>query len=512
MKKTVSFIIGTMFVFGLMTGCFQKAYSVDYCGQKHFYHPAKGSYKPGTEVTLSCNIAATDTDYAFYLDDKPLIVQYDNNKGYSICFTMPNHNVKLECIEKNTVANTQTDSETEAVSKIKPTETAQAAVSMGIQTLDLQKQLYGLAEWEDDLLLVSSQFSHVTLWYEDAVKYPELAEVLEQTATMVKRSMEDEFDNFCASVGEDRGRSREDFQTWVSALDIQVRRADSVVISLLSDSYSDYGEIEDFRGMHGSNYDTQTGQEVKLTEVIKEMSKIPEIVLKELNSHIWAGEFYSDIAVENYFRNTPEDGISWTLDYNGVTFYFADGDLMEAGGGRQTATIAFAQYPELFVEKYMVVPDAYMVELPLDSSFFTALDGDDDLEELNVTGFYDSDMGFYTKFGIYTDRNGYYHYEECFADGFIPYYVKTRQGDHYLYLFCKENEGELPRFTLNVIDVSGGKLTNVGTMHVGPGYLPADVFRVPTNANQFYLDDFDGMAQGMMVYTVGARGLPERKE
>ena len=55
-------------------------------------------------------------------------------------------------------------------------------------------------------------------------------------------------------------------------------------------------------------------------------------------------------------------------------------------------------------------------------------------------------------------------------------------------------------------------MTNVGAMHVGPGYLPADVFRVPTNANQFYLDDFDGMAQGMMVYTVGARGLPERKE
>ena len=412
------------------------------------------------------------------------------------------------------------ESETEKQTESKPVEPEPAETESDIDTaddgtevLDLQKEYNGLYEWDDDMLLVQSEFSHVTLWFDDAEKYPELAQTLEQTAAMIQRSMEEEFDNFCVMAREESQPVGENRETWISTVDVQVRRADSVVISLLSDSYADYGRIEDFRGMHGSNIDARTGQEIKLTDVITDLSRIPGIVTEELNSHMWAGDFYSDTAVEDYFRNTPVDGISWTLDYNGVTFYFTEGDLAEAGYGRLTATVDFARYPELFSEKYMTVPDAYMVELPMNHSFFTDLNGDGDLEELNVTGFFDSDVGFYTKFGIYTDTDGYYHYEECFADGFIPYYVKTAEGGHYLYLFCRENEGaDMPMATLRVIDVSNGKLAETGTMHAGPGYIPMNIFRVPTDPERFYLDDYDGMAQDMMPYSVGANGIPVSDE
>ena len=250
---------------------------------------------------------------------------------------------------------------------------------------------------------------------------------------MAKRSMEEEYDNLCASVGEDLPWTEGTQETWVSTLDIQVRRADSVSVSLLSDSYSDYGWIEDFRGMHGTNYDTQTGQVLALDDVMEVNNELAQAVFKELNSHMWAGDFYADDTVEAYFANTPHEDISWTLDYNGVTFYFADGELAEAGNGRQTATVSFAEYPQLFAEKYMAVPQAYIVELPMDSSFFTDLDGNGDLEELNVTGWYNSDVGLYGSFGIYTDTDGHYHYEECYADGFCPYYVKTAEEPKHLY-------------------------------------------------------------------------------
>lgn len=378
------------------------------------------------------------------------------------------------------------------------------------RTLSLQKQLYSLYDWDDDALLVQSEFSHVTLWQNDAAKYPKLAEALNQTANMVKRSMEDEYDNLCATAREELPWAGE---TSVSTLDIQVRRADSVVLSLLSDSYSDYGWIEDFRGMHGTNYDAQTGLELALNDVVDVNNDLADAVANELNSHQWAGDFdYSD-AVEEYFANTPTDGISWTLDYNGVTFYFVDGDLTEAGNGRQTATVSFAEYPELFEEKYMAVPAAYIVELPLDSSFFTDLDGDGDLEELNVTGWYNTDAGSYTKFGVYADADGSYHYEDCFADGFIPYYVKTADGNHYLYLFCEQDEssGPIPMMLLIVFDVCGGKLTRVGEMNAAPGYIPTGIYRIPTDPEDFYLDDFDSIAQDMMAYAVGPMGLPELK-
>ena len=378
------------------------------------------------------------------------------------------------------------------------------------QTLSLQKQLYGLYDWDDDTLLVQSEFSHVTLWQNDAAKYPKLAEALNQTANMIKRTMEDEYDNLCATAREELPWTGE---TSVSTLDIQVRRADSVVLSLLSDSYSDYGWIEDFRGMHGTNYDAQTGLELALNDVVDVNNDLADAVANELNSHQWAGDFDYRDAVQAYFANTPYDGFSWTLDYNGVTFYFADGDLEEPGNGGKTATVSFTQYPELFNEKYMAVPSAYMVELPMDSLYFTDLDGDGDLEELNVTGYFDSDVGMYTKFGVYADADGSFHYEDCFADGFIPYYVKTADGNHYLYLFCEQDEssGPIPTMLLIVFDVSGGRLTRAGEMNAAPGYIPDGIYRVPTDPKEFYLDDFDSMAQDMMAFTVGATGLPELK-
>ncbi len=390
-----------------------------------------------------------------------------------------------------------------------PSTSADTSADPAIQTLALQKQRYGRYEWDDDMLLVQSKFSHVTVWQNDTAKTPELAEVLAQTANMVKRSMEDEFDNLCATAQEELPWSGE---TSVSTLDIQVRRADSVVLSLLSDSYSDYGWIEDFRGMHGTNYDTQSGQELALNNVVEVNNDLANAVANELNSHQWAGDFDYRDAVQAYFANTPCDGISWTLDYNGVTFYFADGDLEEPGNGGKTATVSFAEYPELFEEKYMAVPAAYMVELPLDSSYFTDLDGDGDLEELNVTGYFDSDVGMYTKFGIYADANGSYHYEDYFADGFIPYYVKTADGCHYLYLFCEQYEGgPVPMFVLRVFDVSDGTVTGVGEMNAGLGYVPTDTYRVPTDPEDFYLEDYDAMAQDMMAFAVGPTGLPELK-
>ena len=200
--------------------------------------------------------------------------------------------------------------------------------------------------------------------------------------------MEDEFDNLISFAKEELSENKDSFETYVSTLDVKVRRADSVAISLLSDSYSDYGQIENYRALHGSNYDTQTGKELALNDVVKYINNDLAIAVeKELNSHMWTGDFYSEYAVEDYFANTPSDGFSWTLDYTGVTFYFAPGDLCDEGA--MTATVSFAEYPELFHEKYMEVPAEYTVELPMDISFFTQLDADNTFEEISVSGYYD---------------------------------------------------------------------------------------------------------------------------
>lgn len=100
--SVILIIIGVIFVF-IITGCSQQVYKVDYCGQKELYSNAKDTYKPGTKVKLYFNLIATDTDYSFYLDGERINFDYDEKKGFIITFTMPEHDVKLECESRNSM-------------------------------------------------------------------------------------------------------------------------------------------------------------------------------------------------------------------------------------------------------------------------------------------------------------------------------------------------------------------------------------------------------------------------
>jgi len=253
-----------------------------------------------------------------------------------------------------------------------------------MRPLTLEKSLHSYYEWTEDneQLLVRSKHSIVTLGQEAAQEYPEMAEVLNQIATMQENTMLDEFDNLVSFANERISINRDTFETYVSTLDVQVRRADSLVISLLNDTYSHYEQIENFRVWHGSNYDTKTGKALMLNDVVEVNNDLALTVQKELTERVWTGDFYSETVVEDYFANTPYDGFNWTMDYIGLTFYFLPGELCD--DGIITATISFAEHPEFFNEKYMTVPSEYIVELPFDISFFTELDTDPATPILNI--------------------------------------------------------------------------------------------------------------------------------
>ena len=82
---------------------FGKKYSIDYSGERFAYDGAEDYYRAGERVTLYYRMAATDTRYTFYLDSKQLLPDYDDSKGFIISFTMPDHDVALSCVTRNTM-------------------------------------------------------------------------------------------------------------------------------------------------------------------------------------------------------------------------------------------------------------------------------------------------------------------------------------------------------------------------------------------------------------------------
>ncbi len=383
--------------------------------------------------------------------------------------------------------------------------------------ITLVKYFSQQSEWDDEILLVVSEYSAVTLSEDSTQKYSVLSDTLDQTKNMTVRSLEEEFDNLLSTAKEELAfLGADSFVTKSSTLDVQIRRADSVAVSVLSDSFLVYGNIND-RYLNGTTYDTETGKQLMITDVIKDMSKIPVIVKKELTAHTWTGDFTSENAVEDYFRDTPEDGIRWTLDYNGVTFYFRNGDVAEIGrNGHLAATVSFAQYPELFNEKYRTAPESYIVELPLNHSFYADLDSDGNLEELNVTPVLDESGLFYESFAVYSDTDAQYYHAEFPADttyrtgGYHPYYVKTADGRHYLYVFAEGSELASNDMKLRVIDITGGGFREVGDMHIAPGYVPVDCTWALTDPENMMLENFETQ-QETAPYRVGSDGMPARK-
>lgn len=398
---------------------------------------------------------------------------------------------------------------TESQTPTESTENKQGEDTDEMRVLTLEKALHTYYEWaeDSDQTLVRSEHSCVTLGQADADAYPEMAQVLEQIATMQENAMLDEFDNLVSFAREELAANRDGFTTYVSTLDVQVRRADSLVISLLSDSYSHYGQIENYRVFHGSNYDTQSGKELMLNDVVNVNNDLAVAVENALKTPVWSGDFYSETAVQDYFANTPYDSFSWTMDYYGITFYFSPGDIGD--DGMLTATVPFVEYPELFNEKYFAAPTEYAVEIPLDISFFAELDTDDALEAISVSGWYNEERNHYMDYGIYTDTDGHY-FEECYVYDFHPYYVKAAD-ENYVYLFCEDFEEGWREMRLIVFSLNAdGSVTKIGEMNVSPSWLADNKFIAPTDPGKLILDDADNGTE-KVVFAVGNNGMPVLK-
>jgi len=148
-------------------------------------------------------------------------------------------------------------------------------------------------------------------------------------------------------------------------------------------------------------------------------------------------------------------------------------------------------------------------------SFFTDLDGDGNPEELDVTPFFHESGLFYEGFGVYTDTDAQYYYEEFQADklhrtgGYHPYYIKTADGRHYLYIFAEGSELTSSDMELVVLDISGGKFSRVGDLHIAPGYIPVDFTWALTNPDNMMLENFELMEE-VKSYRVGSSGMPEK--
>ena len=224
---------------------------------------------------------------------------------------------------------------------------------------------------------------------------------------------------------------------------------------------------------------------------------------------IGADTFYSDTAIENHFKDYGADGSHWTLEYNGVTIYFDDGEIAGSGIGDISVTIEFAEYPELFKEKYTAVPEAYIVGLPMKSTFYTDLDGDGSSEELTIADSYEGDLGIDRTLSLRISTTETDYTEKLPANGCEAYYVKTADDRNYLYVLA-ELEAQTELYTY---DITNTTISKVGKQSISPHYSDqtVSVLTDPDNMHFDILGNADVEPVGDDFFNVGYDGMPVRK-
>ncbi len=171
-------------------------------------------------------------------------------------------------------------------------------------------------------------------------------------------------------------------------------------------------------------------------------------------------------------------------------------------------TVTFAEYPDLFRQKYTAVPDEYIVSLPLMSSFFTDLTDDGRSEELVVSGNYDTDDGYYYTLAIFTE---YADYEvDWIACDLQPYYVRTADGGKFLYVFSASSTEEERQMILSVFRLNDGEVKQVCEKNIGLLYNDDNSFAVPTSPDKLMLYDYDDNLP-LLNFMVSEDGIPISK-
>ena len=238
-----------------------------------------------------------------------------------------------------------------------------------------------------------------------------------------------------------------------------LQRADNVILSLRSDYDEFSGGLHPNYGSGGYNYDTVTGKELLITDVMTDISNLPAILAEKIKANDESeGEFFEGL--EETLSEYTAEQFNWTVGYQGITFYFSPYEIASYAAGLITATVYFDEYPGLFNKKYTVVPDSYACELPEWNDVEFDMNPDDDKKDMISLELSYFDEGAYEEIRI--SLNG----KEYITDGVellgAEYYLVNMNGKYFVYVVTQEFNDYSK---LIVYDLNAGKIKENDTMN-----------------------------------------------
>ena len=366
-------------------------------------------------------------------------------------------------------------------------------------------------DWKDQKTLFSSKVAQIKLMDDSHEKLQDALKALNQSALDDQKSVIDENKEYA----EQEYASNPDMVEYTFDRDILVARSDETVLSMAVMEGSYLGGAHPFGMTTGRTYDTQTGKELSLKDVVSDYDGIYEYVKKQLEENYDQSMFfedYQDTLQKMFYDESGDYGtVQWTISQTGLSIYFNQYDLAPYVAGSQQVDISFKDQPQLFQSKYVVEKESYSKVIRENSSCFADVDGDGKEEEISYSVARD-EYGFGGAITVTCDgqtfdtaeidkdaSDAYGAYGAYSSEGYV---LHTSDGRTYLYLqHLDDNDYRY----VNVFRLDQGRPSYVG--YEGMAWYNTQILD-PDSFMLYTRLDVLGTYYGMKRYHVDEAGLP----
>ena len=366
-------------------------------------------------------------------------------------------------------------------------------------------------DWKDQKTLFFSKVAQIKLLDDDHKKLQDVLKALNQSALDDQKSVIDENKEYA----EQEYASNPDMVEYTFDRDILVARSDETVLSMAVMESSYLGGTHSFCATIGRTYDTQTGKELSLKDVVSDYDGIYEYVKTQLEENYDQSMFfedYQDTLQKMFYDESGDYGtVQWTISQTGLSIYFNQYDLAPYVAGSQQVDISFKAQPQLFQSRYVVEKESYIKVIRENKSCFADVDGDGKEEEISYSVARD-EYGFGGAITVTCDgqtfdttevdkdaSDAYGAYGAYSSEGYV---LHTSDGRTYLYLqHLDDNDYRY----VNVFRLDQGMPSYVG--YEGMAWYNAQILD-PDSFMLYTRLDVLGTYYGMKRYHVDEAGLP----
>ena len=215
------------------------------------------------------------------------------------------------------------------------------------------------AENTDSKVGITMHYQTLALKDEVKEKYTALNETLEAAADAKATEMAKNYKSLQEEAAEMEEYAEDGISLSIEDT-LELRRGDEKVLSVLEMDSEYHGGAHGYTVYKGQSYDTQTGQELKLADLIQDKDALMSYLAEQLIAGYPDVTFFTDngedadaASLAETLKTTYEDlsNLSFVVDLEGLTFFFSEEELAPHACGMQQIGTSFNEISDLLTEQ-----------------------------------------------------------------------------------------------------------------------------------------------------------------